>query len=143
MKRAAMFAVAAAGVAISTLWSATALATPTRGITSTPLTQSTLNGTDYIVRDITIAPGGATGWHWHDGELIGIVKQGILTHNASDCSVDGIYGVGQPIVEPAGADHVHIGRNLGSEPVILEVTYVDPVGKPLAEDAPNPGCGFD
>jgi hypothetical protein len=36
----------------------------------------------------------------------------------------------------------HIGRNLGSIPVILQVIYVDPIGKPLAEDAPNPGCDF-
>ena len=37
---------------------------------------------------------------------------------------------------------MHIGRNLGTDPVILQIIYVDPVGKPLAEDAPNPGCDF-
>jgi hypothetical protein len=56
--------------------------------------------------------------------------------------VDGVYNAGDTIVEPAGADHVHIGRNLGQTPVILEVLYVDPVNKPPAEDAPNPGCLF-
>jgi quercetin dioxygenase-like cupin family protein len=121
---------------------AQASATPNRAVTSTLLNQSTLNGTDYITRDITIDVGGSTGWHWHDGELLGVVKQGTLTHDSSNCSVDGVYNVGDPIIEPAGADHVHIGRNLGSVPVILQVLYVDPVGKPLAEDAPNPGCDF-
>jgi quercetin dioxygenase-like cupin family protein len=123
-------------------WPAQASASPNRGVTSTLLNQSTLNGHDYITREITIAPGGSTGWHWHDGELIAIVKQGTLTHNMSDCSIDGVYNAGDPVIEPAGPDHVHIGRNLGAVPMILQVTYVDPVGKPLAEDAANPGCNF-
>jgi hypothetical protein len=38
--------------------------------------------------------------------------------------------------------HWHIGTNLGQTPVILEVLYVDPVNKPAAEDAPNPGYPF-
>jgi quercetin dioxygenase-like cupin family protein len=123
-------------------WPAEASASPNRGVTSTLLNQSTLNGHDYITRDVTIAPGGSTGWHWHDGELIAVVKQGTLTHHMSDCSIDGVYNAGDPVIEPAGPEHVHIGRNLGSVPMILQVIYVDPVGKPLAEDAPNPGCNF-
>jgi quercetin dioxygenase-like cupin family protein len=131
-------------MAISVAWSpAEASASPNRGVTSTLLNQSTLDGHDYITREITIAPGGSTGWHWHDGELIAVVKQGTLTHNMSDCSIDGVYNAGDPVIEPAGPEHVHIGRNLGSVPMILQVIYVDPVGKPLAEDAPDPGCNFD
>jgi hypothetical protein len=44
--------------------------------------------------------------------------------------------------EPSGPQHVHIGRNLGTQPVVLDVLYVDPAGSPLSEDAPNPGCNF-
>ena len=87
-------------------------------------------------------PGGSTGWHWHDGTLIGAIKQGTLTHYAANCSVDGVYNPGDPITEPAGSDHVHVGRNLGATPVILEVIYINPAGKPLAQDAANPGCPF-
>jgi quercetin dioxygenase-like cupin family protein len=119
-----------------------ASATPVTGVDSRLVTQSSANGTDFIVRDITIGPGGSTGWHWHDGTLLGAVKQGTLTHYASDCSVDGVYSAGDTVVEPSGANHIHVGRNLGTEPVVLEVLYVNPVGKPLAEDAPNPGCPF-
>jgi quercetin dioxygenase-like cupin family protein len=122
---------------------ARASATPARGIQSVLLNQTSLNGHDCITRDIIIAPGGSTGWHWHDGELVGVVKQGTLTHSASDCSIEGVYNVGDAVVEPAGADHVHIGRNLGPVPTILQVIYVDPIGKPLAQGAPNPGCDFD
>lgn len=133
----------ATAVAVSLAWCPTeASATPNRGVTSALLNQSTLNGHDYITREITIAPGGSTGWHWHDGELVGVVKQGTLTHSMSDCSVDGVYNAGDAVIEAAGANHIHIGRNLGSVPIVLQVIYVDPVGKPLAEDTPNPGCDF-
>jgi hypothetical protein len=37
---------------------------------------------------------------------------------------------------------VHIGRNEGSVPVVLDVLYVLPHGSPFSEDAPNPGCDF-
>jgi quercetin dioxygenase-like cupin family protein len=117
-------------------------ATPPSGMNGDQLTRSSQEGRDFIVRDVTIGPGGSTGWHWHDGTLVGTVKQGTLTHYSADCSIDGVYNPGDPIVEPAGPDHVHVGRNLGSTPLILEVIYIIPVGKPLAEDAPNPGCPF-
>lgn len=133
----------AAMIAATVGVSGAASATPMRDVHSALLNQTSLNGQDYITRDIVIAPGGSTGWHWHDGELVGVVKQGTLTHNASDCSIDGVYNPGDAVIEPSGADHVHIGRNLGSVPTILQVIYVDPIGKPLAEDAANPGCDFD
>lgn len=117
-------------------------ATPGSGVNSALMTQSSQEGRNFIVRDITVDPGGSTGWHWHDGMLVGAVKHGTLTHYAADCSVDGVYNPGDPVIEPAGSDHVHLGRNLGSTPLVLEVIYVTPVGKPLAEDAPNPGCPF-
>ena len=56
--------------------------------------------------------------------------------------MDGVYNAGDVVTEPAGQDHVHVGRNLGAIPVILEVLYINPAGKPLAEDAANPGCPF-
>ncbi|MFI7675894.1 hypothetical protein [Actinophytocola sp. NPDC049390] len=36
--------------------------------------------------------------------------------------------------------HVHIGRSLGSTPVVLDVLYILPTGSPLSQDAPDPGC---
>lgn len=121
---------------------ATAGATPSRGITSVALSDHVVNGVDYVVKELTIAPGGSTGWHMHPKPISGIVVKGTLTHNMADCSVDGIYHAGQTIIEQAGLDHVHIGRNLGTTPVILDALYVDPVGTPQAVDEPNPGCAF-
>jgi quercetin dioxygenase-like cupin family protein len=138
----ATVAIAAALSVATAMSAATASATPTVGVSAVVLSNQTVNGKDYIVSDITIAPGGSTGWHTHRGEIFGIVKAGTLTHNASDCSEDGIYTVGQPITDPSGEDHVHIGRNLGAAPVVLEVVYIDSRGAPTSDSAPNPGCDF-
>jgi quercetin dioxygenase-like cupin family protein len=120
-----------------------ASATPSHGANSKILLQSSNSGRDFSGRDLTIDPGGSTGWHWQDGTVVGIVKQGTLTHYSADCQVDGVYHVGDPITEPSGPNHIHIDRNIGSEPLVLAVIYSLPAGKPLAEDAPNPGCEFD
>jgi quercetin dioxygenase-like cupin family protein len=117
-------------------------ATPSSGVSGTIISKVTLGGKDYILRQITIQPGGTTGWHWHDGTLYAYVEQGTLTHTDSDCTTTDVYSAGASFVEPSGSDHVHIGRNLGTAPLVLDVLYVDPAGSPLSEDAPNPGCGF-
>ena len=139
MRRVALVGVVAAGVA---LVPGTAGATPPSGVTGTILAQTTVGGRDVILREITVAPGGSTGWHFHDGTLYALMKTGTLTHSNSSCVTDGTFGQGAAFVEPSGPHHVHIGRNLGTTPLVLEVLYVDPAGSPLSEDAANPGCDF-
>ncbi|MDT0268815.1 cupin domain-containing protein [Streptomyces sp. DSM 44915] len=95
--------------------------------------------TDVVQRLITIPPGGSTGWHYHHGPLLGVVESGILTRTLDDCTVE-VSGPGDALVEAHGADHVHVGRNLGTEPVVLYATYLVPHGAPLSVDAENPGC---
>jgi quercetin dioxygenase-like cupin family protein len=137
------FALAAAAIAVVSMeLAATAAATPPRDTDGNVIWQMTDDGKDYIFREITIAPGGSTGWHSHDGELLGVVKEGVLTHYRSDCTIDGTYTTGQSIAEKGGPGYVHIGRNLGPEPLVLQVLYIDPAGAPLSDDQPDPGCGF-
>ncbi|MEY9962587.1 quercetin dioxygenase-like cupin family protein [Streptacidiphilus sp. MAP12-16] len=139
------FRVALAGVtgAALALVGGSAYATPPGpGVTGKVIAQTTVNGTDYILREITLPPGQSTGWHYHDGTLYGIVKHGTLSHFNATCASDGVYRAGSTILEAGGADHVHIGRNLGTAPVVLDVLYVLPHGAPFSEDAPNPGCPF-
>ena len=119
-----------------------ASATPSSGVSGVIISKSTVGGRDYILRQITIQPGGSTGWHYHDGTLYAVVEAGTLTHTESDCVTTATYHQGAFFVEQSGATNVHIGRNLGTTPVVLDVVYVDPAGSPLAEDAPNPGCAF-
>ncbi|RVW08017.1 cupin [Prescottella agglutinans] len=101
--------------------SSTAAATPSEGVIGEILAQATVDGRDYVLRRITIASDGTTGWHFHDGMLCGLVTEGTLTHYKSDCRVDGVYNVGGTIVEPSGHGYVHMGRNLGPTPMVLHV----------------------
>ncbi|MET7982663.1 MULTISPECIES: cupin domain-containing protein [unclassified Streptomyces] len=115
---------------------------PGPGVTGRVIAQTTVDGTDYTLREITVPPGQATGWHYHDGPLYGYVEQGTLSHFDSACAQDGLYRAGDSLTEPPGPGNVHIGRNLGKKPLVLDVLYVLPHGAPFSEDAPNPGCDF-
>ena len=129
-------------VAPTWMCSPVASATPAAGVSAVVLSQATVDGYDYIMREITIAPGGSTGWHWHRGRLYGVIKAGTLTHDTAQCTLDGLYNGGDPITEATGPDHVHIGRNLGDAPLVMQVLYINPAGSALSEDAPDPGCGY-
>ncbi|MFD9890544.1 cupin [Amycolatopsis sp. NPDC059027] len=135
-------ATAAAGLSLAVLPGA-AHATPGRGVTAVTIFDRVADGTEYVLKEITLAPGGSTGWHFHPGPVRGVVKQGVLSHHDSTCASDGVYHAGAVIAEQSGPGYVHIGRNLGETPVVLEVLYRNPVGQPLAVDVPNPGCSFE
>jgi quercetin dioxygenase-like cupin family protein len=88
--------------------------------------------TQVVVKEITIAPGAGTGLHCHDGQLIGVIESGKLTHYAPIYPTGvHVYSAGDSIIE--GAHYVHEGKNEGTVPVVLTVTYVIPQGDPLAE----------
>jgi quercetin dioxygenase-like cupin family protein len=139
MRAAAVIGAVASTLALSVT---AANATPSRGVTGTVISKTTFAGKDYIVREVTLQPGGSTGWHYHRGTLYALVRGGTLTHSDADCTTD-VYPKSSAFIEPSGPDHVHIGRNTGTTPVVLEVLYVLPQGSALSEDAPNPGCGFE
>jgi quercetin dioxygenase-like cupin family protein len=99
---------------------------------------------DVVVRQLTMATGGSTGWHSHPGPTIVIVEQGTLSfYEANDptCTAQ-TFAAGQGFVEAPG--DVHIARNEGAAPVLLLVTFLDvPVGGAFRIDAPRPGnCPF-
>ncbi|RSD11734.1 cupin domain-containing protein [Amycolatopsis eburnea] len=121
----------------------TADATPGRGVSAVTLFDHVVGDTDYVLKEITLAPGGSTGWHYHPGQVTGYVKQGVLSHDDATCESDGVYHPGQVIAEASGPGYVHIGRNLGTTPVVLEVLYRSPAGQPLAVDQANPGCSYE
>lgn len=138
-----LISVPAAALLVSLGPAATASATPGIDLEADILSQATTDGHDYVTKLITIAPGGSTGWHWHPGRVFGVIRAGTLTRDAADCSTDGSYPAGAPITENSGPDHVHIGRNLGPDPLVMWVVYIDDAGAPLSVDAPNPGCPFE
>jgi hypothetical protein len=164
----------ALAVTVGAVGVGTAIATPGTGILGAPiLARGTLEAdhghhghhgrkdnrvtirlqrpSDVAVQQVTIAPGGATGWHSHPGPAIVIVKSGSLTlYDADDrkCrgttySADPASPVGKVFIDE-GYGHVHIGRNQGSTNTELYVTYLDvPVGAAPRIDVPDPGnCDF-
>jgi quercetin dioxygenase-like cupin family protein len=142
MKTVRWFALLATATApVSTALVAPASATPGVNIDAVIISQATVNGVDYITKEITIQPGGSTGWHYHDGRVFGVVREGTLTRTMADCT-DVASPVGSAVTEESGSSHVHVGRNLGPVPVVLWVDYIEPGGSPQAVDVPDPGCGI-
>jgi quercetin dioxygenase-like cupin family protein len=140
MKTVRWFALlAAATVPVSTAVAPNAFATPGANIDAVVISQSTVNGVDYITKEITIQPGGSTGWHYHDGRVFGVVREGTLTRTMADCT-NVVSPEGSAVTEDSGPTHVHIGRNLGPGPVKLWVDYIQPAGTLLSVDVPDPGC---
>lgn len=105
-----------------------------------------ITSAEFAVQQVTIAPGGATGWHTHPGPAIVLVKSGEFTlYNKSDAACRGtMYKAGQSFID-AGFGNVHIGRNEGAANVELYVVYLIPLpsGQSPRIDAPAPGnCSF-
>lgn len=136
-----------------------AVATPSQGVTPTPIGRGTfderakihtatikarIKPSDFVVLSLHFAPGGTTGWHSHPGPAMAVIQEGTFTlYNASDRTCrPRRYGPGQAFVDRGGGN-VHIGRNETDKPVRVLVTFVLPKGAPTTIDAPDPGhCPF-
>jgi quercetin dioxygenase-like cupin family protein len=141
MKTVRWFALAATAIAPFSFWGPGAgAAPPPHDNQAVTISQATVNGIDYITREITIQPGGSTGWHYHDGRVFGVIREGTLTRTMADCT-DIVSETGAAVTEESGSNHVHIGRNLGPVPLKLWVDYIEPAGAPLSVEVPDPGCG--
>lgn len=97
---------------------------------------------ETIVQQITIQPGGFTGWHTHPGPVIVMVESGVFTvyqGRDADCTPFA-YGPNESFIDP-GQGNVHGARNEGSEPMVAWAIYFD-VPADLASpfiSAANPG----
>lgn len=126
-----------------------ALATPPSGLTNvllargTDVSDGTLPlqvGTDVAMVQITVEPGGSSGWHSHPGGAIIVVTQGSATVNrsiGSQCET-ATYGPGHMFIErPGEVDDV---VNTGNVPYVLFVTFPRvPPGEAPRIDEPDPG----
>lgn len=97
------------------------------------------DASEVVVLKITFRPGDSIGWHTHPGPAIVAVEKGTLTiTNASDC-IARPYPAGKAFLDP-GAPNVHRADNLGSEDVVVHVTFLGiPAGSPPTNLEP-PGC---
>ncbi|MGW3544797.1 hypothetical protein ACWDNI_30245 [Nocardia niigatensis] len=94
---------------------------------------------DLVLRQTVIAPGGQSGWHFHNGTLFVLVTGGVLDHPKADCTPVTIRPW-RVFREPSGPGHAHLARNSGPRPVTLTVVYVNPKGSPLSRGIPPPAC---
>jgi quercetin dioxygenase-like cupin family protein len=117
-----------------------------RGVAADKVKSHSHGPYDVVVQQITIAPGGHTGWHTHPGNAVAVVKSGTLTvYDGDDPSCTGRpFPAGQVYLDP-GRGHVHLGRNeSATTPLEIVVTYLDvQVGGGVRQDAADPGnCPF-
>jgi quercetin dioxygenase-like cupin family protein len=97
-------------------------------------------GTDVAMAQITVEPGGSSGWHSHPGGAIIVVKTGTLAvyrSIGSQCQRS-TYGAGQAFIErPGEVDQV---ANESTTPYVLFVTFPHvPQGVSARTDEPDPG----
>ena len=155
MKRAVRWALLSVGLA-SVITAATVVvtaapswATPPIGLTNTPLARGTNTshgtiplqfGTDVAMVQITVNPGGSSGWHSHPGGAIVVVQHGSITVHTPvgpQCQTT-TYSAGQAFIErPGEVDNV---TNAGTDPYVLFVTFPRvPQGESPRTDQPDPG----
>jgi quercetin dioxygenase-like cupin family protein len=95
---------------------------------------------DTAYQQLTIPPGGHTGWHTHPGPTFVAVAQGegTLYHAMSGCPATK-YTAGSGFMQPP--TEVHNMRNEGSTPLVLWAFYALPPGTSNAAiriDQPRP-----
>jgi len=135
--------IALAGSALAATVLAGPAAAAPAGVEVETLSTNTVDGVQYIVTRITVAPGAGTGWHYHPGDVFGYISEGAMTHYQTGgagggCTVDAVYAADTPVKEGSGPSFVHNGRNEGTDLLVMEVVYINPVGTPLSVEVPAP-----
>jgi len=111
--------------------------------TVTPLmTCGASTACDSAFQQLTIPPGGYTGWHTHPGPTFVAVAQGegTLYHGMAGCPATK-YGTNAGFMQPS--TEVHNMRNEGSTPLVLWAFYALPAGTANAAirvDQPQPAA---
>jgi quercetin dioxygenase-like cupin family protein len=147
----------ATALASVVLLASSVLATPSSGLSMTPIAAGSLANpipakfkaeggfgaptsvANVVVAKFEVEPGGTFGWHQHGGPVWAIVASGTLTLYSGDdptCT---------PVEVSAGAallddgDHTHSASNLGSETVVIYATFMLPDGGLPRIDVADPG----
>jgi quercetin dioxygenase-like cupin family protein len=102
------------------------------------------DNTDIVVTNIGVAPGGHSGWHFHPGPVLVVVKKGTITFymgNDPTCSPQ-VHPAGTAFFEEGGM--VGIARNESrTDSAKVVATFFVPKGSPTRVDAARPGnCAF-
>ena len=101
------------------------------------------DNTDIAVSNIAVAPGGHSGWHFHPGPVLVVVKTGAITfYHGNDPTCTGTrHPAGTAFIE-SDAD-VGMARNEEAVEATVVATFFVPAGSPTRIDAAAPGnCPF-
>jgi quercetin dioxygenase-like cupin family protein len=100
------------------------------------------DNSDIVVTNIAIAPGGHSGWHFHPGPVLVVVKTGAVTfyHGKGPCI--GTRHPAETAFIEADAE-VGMARNEEAVETTVVATFFVPKGGATRIDAPAPGnCPF-
>jgi len=103
------------------------------------------DNTDFVVANISVVPGGTSGWHSHPGPVLVVVKTGTITFYRARAHGDGNDGICSRTVYPTGSAFIEMGgqvanaRNEGAVDATVYATYFVPAGAPTRIDQPAPG----
>jgi len=92
--------------------------------------------TSFQVLDVTVAPGGYTGWHHHPAILLNSTISGSLEWYDAQCNKP-VYNAGDSWMENTA---VHDVRNVGTMNAHFMITYVIAKGQPRRVDESAPAC---
>ena len=143
-------------VALIVVFAGTVLATPARDFSAIRLARGTVSESVHfntgevkfqtkgpvalVTNQVTILPGGSSGWHFHPGVTLVSVASGSVVRYDAHCMAT-VFPAGTAFVE--AGDHPLLVANEGDIPAINIVTFMVPAGTPdtgLRIDSPNPGC---
>src|SRR3989475_2675887 len=90
---------------------------------------------DIVVVSVDVAPGGHSGWHFHPGPVLVIVKTGTITFYMGDdpACTPHVHPAGTTFFENGGM--VGIARNEGTVAATVVATLFVPAGSPTRLDA--------
>ena len=92
--------------------------------------------TTFQVIDVTLHPGGYTGWHHHPAILLSTMISGSLEWYDAQCNKH-VYNPGDSWTETTA---VHDVRNVGTSDAHFMITYILAKGQPRRIDEPAPAC---
>jgi quercetin dioxygenase-like cupin family protein len=97
------------------------------------------DNTDIAVANVGITSGGSSGWHYHPGPVLVVVKSGTITFYSSDdpTCAGKVHPAGTTFTEQDGI--VGNARNEGAVDVVAVATFfAPPAPSPLRIDAAKP-----
>jgi hypothetical protein len=109
----------------------------TTRVTGGRVTVEAKGALSVIVSQLTLPPGGTSGWHSHAGPHFEVVNQGTLTEiNSKGCKTETMQA-GQASYDGKPSDIVN-AVNRGSDPLIVTQTFLVPKGTLPRIDQPAP-----